>query len=983
MNRRISLLFSTILIVSYTPCSAKNAWAGKNPDQGDNSSSEADKKIKIIRQDKKKKEILLKKHLKADSSGPAKSEDVVVTGSRIRKNTGGGNPLTVVTAKQLSVLSPESLPAGLAKLPLFAPIKSSDSASDGGYQPTGNYMDLWGLGPIRTLILQDGHRVAPTYYTGTVDVNTLPQMLVKRVEVVTGGASAVYGSDAVSGVVNFILDKSYNGIKGQIQGGESTYNDGGSFRVGLVNGFNLTRKLHFEWSAEYYKRNAIVATPRAFGTAAASVVGTGKESNPLEQLTGTRLNNSTFGGLVTTGPFTGQQFLPDGTLAPFNKGEATRTAGISVGGDGSYRTPSNLLPSLDTMQFFGRFDYDISENIKAYVQAQYGQSDTTSHEQNLISTASSTPLTIYSGNPYLQSQYQSILTADNVSSFNLNRYNSDFGNLLGLHDQTKSVAVTAGLNGHIFQRFDWDIYFTHGTGQTSQVTTNNTNTERLYAALDAVKDPATGNIVCRAALVDPQEYAGCVPLNVLGANTASQSAINYINGKTSWSATNNMENAGASINGTLFQGWAGPIKASTGIEYRYLTLDETTSVSDNAFDSTGLRVGLDGNQVPTGMQLWTKNVSGTTHGRQSVYEGNLELDVPLIRNLPLAKMISVNTAGRYTHYSTSGSVETWRVGLDWTVFPGLNIRATRSRDIRAPTLYELYQGRTATISGYTDYLTGANGQILNASQGNPNLKPEVAQNFTAGATYRPTWLPNLSMSIDYFDVKINNAISSVSGLNTSVQKLCIASGGTSPLCSLVVRPHDISDTSTDNAPTENIIENENISKIHSRGIVIATSYAIDLKSATHTIPGFATVRAQWVHEPDLKSQTLPGAVISNTAGTALAPVDRVSGTFMYAFHAIEAAVTLRYFSGFHYSADPTVYVSQKASKPYIQTDFNLSYSFKVHKRPFSAFFNVNNAFNVHGGLYEASSSNPGLIYPAAPFADQIGRYFTFGVRMGM
>jgi len=751
----------------------------------------------------------------------------------------------------------------------------------------------------------------------------------------------------------------------------------------VVNGFNITNRIHFELSAEYYKRAPLVATPRAFGTAAASIVGTGKASSPLEQLTDTRLNNSTFGGLVTTGPFAGEQFLPDGTLAAFNKGEVTRTAGISIGGDGSYRTPSNLLPSLDTMQFFGRFDYNINDNVKAYVQAQYGQSDTTSHEQNLISTANSTPLTIYSGNPYLQSAYQDLLTTDGVSSFNLNRYNSDFGNLLGLHDQTRALSLTTGLNGSLFKRFDWDIYFTHSTGQTSQVTTNNTNTERLYAALDAVKDPSTGKTVCRAALEDPQQYSGCVPLDVLGANTATQAAINYINGTTSWSATNTMEDVGGSINGKLFQGWAGPIKAAVGVEYRYQKLNETTSVTDNTFDLSGLRVGLDGSQVPTGMQLWTKNIASATQGQQSVYEGNLEVDVPLIRDLPYAKNVSLSGAGRFTHYSTSGPVETWRAGLDWEVIPGLNIRATRSRDIRAPTLYELYQGRTATISGYTDYLTGANGQILNVSQGNSNLKPEVARNITAGATFRPRWVPNLSLSVDYFDVKIDNAISSVSGLNTSVEKLCVESGGASPLCSLTVRPYGISNTTTANAPTENIIENENISKIYTKGIVLAANYAIDLREQTHVVPGMANIRAQWVHEPELKSQTLPGAVITNAAGTALAPVDRLSGTFLYSINSVEAAVTVRYFSGFHYSADPTVYVSQETSKPYIQTDFNIAYRFSVKQRPFSAFVNINNAFNVHGGLYEASSSNPGLIYPAAPFADEIGRYFTFGFRMGM
>jgi outer membrane receptor protein involved in Fe transport len=916
-------------------------------------------------------------------AGADKSAEIVVTGSRIRNGRGGPNPVTTVTDKQLSILSPESLPAGLAKLPMFQPIKSSDSASDGGYQPTGNYLDLWGLGPIRTLILEDGHRVPSTYYNGTVDTNTLPQLLVKRVEVVTGGASAVYGSDAVAGVANFIIDKSFDGFKGEEQGGVSTYGDGESFRVGVANGFAVGDRGHFEWSGEYYRRDAISASPRAYGNSSVSIVGSGTAASPLAQLTDTRLNSSTFGGLVTTGPFAGQQFLPDGTLAPFNKGTVTQSSGVSVGGDGSYRTPSNLLPSLTTAQMFGRFDYDLGGDTKAYVQAQYGRTTTVSHEQNLISTASSTGLTIYSGNAYLLPQYQAELTATNTPSFNLARYNSDFGNLLGLHDLATSLAVTAGLTGKLADRFDWELYYTHGVGKTSQKTTNNTNTERLYAALDAVRDPATGNAVCRVTLVDPTAFPGCVPIDVLGADTASQAAIDYVNGDTSWKATNIMDDVAGTITGKLFEGWAGPVKMAAGLEYRHMTLRETSSVDDNTFDDSDLRVGLNGTTPSVGTQLWTKNITAPAYGAESVYEGDVELDVPLLRDLPLAKLVSLSAAGRFTHYSTSGSVQTWRLGLEWNVAPGLTVRATRSRDIRAPTLYDLYQGKTATISGYTDYLTGTNGQILNVTQGNPNLKPEIARNITAGATYQPRWLRNVSFTADYFDVKIDNAIAAVSGLTTSVEKLCIASGGSSPLCALVTRPNAITDTSSANAPTLNTIESENIAKVEARGVVVGFDYAINLADATKVIPGQANLHVQWTHEPELKSQTLPGAIYTNAAGTALAPVDRIATTLEYGVSGIDAAVTLRYFSGFHYSADPTLIVAQPASKAYVQTDFNLAYTFNVRRNPLSLFVNVNNAFNVHGGLYEASSSNPGLIYPAAPFADEIGRYFTFGVRVGV
>jgi len=187
MRKRQYILIPTTLVSIYSSIACENAIAESSAAAFVKAQVAVENNGKTGVSESKKRKSASRDIIKQSVKIAEKSEEISVTGTRIRKSTGGGNPLTTVTAKQLSILSPESLPAGLAKIPLFQPIKSSDSASDGGYQPTGNYLDLWGLGPIRTLVLEDGHRVAPTYYTGTVDVNTLPQMLVKKVEIVTGG----------------------------------------------------------------------------------------------------------------------------------------------------------------------------------------------------------------------------------------------------------------------------------------------------------------------------------------------------------------------------------------------------------------------------------------------------------------------------------------------------------------------------------------------------------------------------------------------------------------------------------------------------------------------------------------------------------------------------------------------------------------------------------------------------------------------------
>ena len=907
-------------------------------------------------------------------------EQVVVTGSRIADSAASApTPVTALSDEQLAQLSAQSIPAGLAKLPVFAPVRGSDTASDGGYQPTGNYLDIYGLGPIRTLVLMNGHRVTPTYFDSTVDINTLPQMLVQRVEVVTGGASAVYGSDAVSGVANFILDKHFVGLKGQFQGGISTWGDARSFRVGLAGGEQLTSRLHFEWSAEFFNRDIIPAAPRPYGLDNTSLVGAGTASSPLQSVINTRISNAPFGGLVTNGPFANQQFLPDGTLAPFNAGTPTTIAGVGVGGDGGYKKPSFVVPSLQTAQLFGRFDYDFNDNISGYMQMGYSHGRTWSHEQNLISTSGSNALTIYSGNPYLKPAYQTQLTNAGVASFNINRYNEDFGGLLNLTNRTSTASISAGLQGTVFGGFNWEAYYSHGEGRVEQVTRNNVNTERMYAAIDAVTDPRTGNIVCRVSLTAPGAFPGCVPMNVLGDGAPSQAAIDYVGGETRWKSTNTLDDFGANITGTLFEGWAGPIKVAAGIEYRLQSLVETSNVTNNVFNIQNLRVGLDGNTPPTGALKWTKNITAPMRGANSVYEGDLELKVPLLRDLPMIEALTFNAAGRITEYSTSGEAQTYRIGLDWQIIDDLRFRGTRSQDIRAPTLYDLFQNQTGTISGLVDFLTKQGGSVVNITGGNPNLVPEVARNTTAGLVYTPGWLTNFTATADYYHVEINNAIATVSGTATQTQQICIASGGTSPLCNLVVRPFPITNTSAANYPILNYNVKQNVALNYAEGMDFSVNYGTDLADMADGWSGVFNLRLMWSHQPTLKSQTLPGTTFINAAGTSQTPKDRITLQADYVDGPLSLTFVERYYGSFHLSGNPTL-IAANAIPPYWQTDVNMAYDINAFDIPNTAFLSINNVFNQFGGNCCAFTNNPGMQYPVASFTDRIGRYFVLGLR---
>jgi outer membrane receptor protein involved in Fe transport len=907
-------------------------------------------------------------------------EQIVVTGSRIANSfPQTPTPGASLSNDQLTSLSPQSIPAGLAKLPVFAPARGSDSASDGGYQATGNYLDIYGLGAIRTLVLMDGHRVTSTYFDGTVDINTLPQMLVQRVEVVTSGASAVYGSDAVSGVANFILDKRFTGLKGVFQGGVSTYGDAKSFRAGLAGGTQLAQRLHFEGSVEFFNRDIIPTDPRPYGLDASSLVGSGLPGSPLQSVTNTRLSGAPFGGLVTSGPLAGRQFAPDGALVAFNPGTPTSTNGVAVGGDGGYKRPSFVLPSLQTAQAFGRLDYDVNDTIAGYLQVGYSHTRTWSHEQNLVSTAGSNALTIYSGNPYLKPAYQAQLDGSGTSSFGLARYNEDFGGLLSLTDRTSTASIAMGLQGTVFGNYDWEAYYTHGEGRVEQITRDNTNTERMYAAIDAVTDPRTGNIVCRVSITAPGAFSGCVPMNILGNGAPSQAAIAYVNGETRWKSINTLDDFGANITGTLFRNWAGPVKIAAGVEYRLQSLVETSSVADNTFNIQNLRVGPDGNTAPTGALKWTKNITAPMHGANSVHESDIELDVPLLKNLPLVRLLSVNGAARYTYYSSSGQAETWRLGLDWQVVDDLHLRATRSRDIRAPTLYDLYQGQSGNISGLVDFLTSTGGSVVNIMGGNPNLMPEVAHNTTMGLVYQPGWLKNFSASVDYYHAVINNAIATINGSAPQTQQICIASSGNSPLCNLVVRPFPITNTTPANYPTLNYNVKQNVALIYAEGVDVAINYEADLQRLDDGMNGILNLRLLWSHEPTLKNQTLPGTAIINVAGTAQTPKDRVALTADYLRGRFGASLIQRYYGSIHLSGNPAL-VAAQSIPAYWQTDINLNYDLDTPGQPVTGFLNINNLFNQFGGNCCAFTNNPGMQYPVASFTDRVGRYFVLGVR---
>lgn len=692
----------------------------------------------------------------ADAEAPA--NEVVVTGSRI---VGDGynapTPVAVLGEADIAAQAPANISDFVNQLPAISGSGTSGTQSGGLSNAAAgiNSIGLRGLGVGRTLILVDGQRSVASSVGGTVDINTIPQDLVKRVEVVTGGASAAYGSDAVGGVVNFILDTGYEGIKLAGDMGLSTYGDAPNYRISGTAGFSLLDdRLHLLTNVSYFYQTREEGINRDWNDSGFFQINNpaynGANGEP-QRLIGSGIGPSgyTAGGLVASGPLRGTYFLGQGQTGQLDYG--TIAGPWMIGGDwqttlAGHVGTNTLVPLDERLSVFQRVGFDLTPDIELFGQFSYNRSISASSYQQTPSTG----VTIMADNAYLLGQYPDVaaqMAARGLASITIGTSNAGFP-IPGSDNKREVYRFVGGAKGglNLFgNSMKWDAYYQKGVTKSREELTNTWYNQRMSLAQDAVFAP-DGSIVCRSTLSSPGN--GCVPIDRVGTDGPSAEALDYIfyNGQQPLRhQTIKQDVAAATISGPLFALPAGNLAVATGVEWR--------------------REQINGTVDPLYNSGWLYGNYRVNQGKYDVYEGFLEVDIPIIDRL------NVNAAARGTHYSTSGWVGTWKVGANWQVIDDIRLRGNISHDIRAPNLEELFAAGTARtnaviIPASANAPETGSQQFVQNAFGNQGLDPEVADSWTIGAVFTPTFLPGFTASVDYYTIKIDDAIGSVTAQQT-------------------------------------------------------------------------------------------------------------------------------------------------------------------------------------------------------------------------
>jgi outer membrane receptor protein involved in Fe transport len=960
----------------------------------------------------------------AAQSAPATDEaaapgdaDIVVTGSRIvRPDYAEPNPIVSLDARNLQQSGNTNVTTFLQRVPALT--NSVDSAQSAGSDRPGgqlygaaglNLLDLRGLGAARTLVLVNGRRhVASQIDTAAVDINAIPTDLIERVDVLTGGASAVYGADGVSGVVNFILKRDFDGITARAQMGISDEGDAANrfASIGIGRNFADDRgnvALFYEYNADDALQNDdrsyLRRERRRYLVPNLGYAGPGAGQFQQVLAGDLRYPYGTPSGYIEIG---GVAYNGDGTR--YDPGTATGGGFVS----GGSATPvagyvGDLLPKTERHAANFLAHYDVSNAFKLSVEGKFVQSTATTFG----GFSGNYPAVFTLDNPFLPATLRQAAIANGDSLIYSNRNTTDFPRL-GESDRRRTWRGVVDVAGDVGDHARYDVSYTYGRTDVRITKLNSRWNDRYTAALDVVTDPATGRATCRSNLnpaalqvaatsFTPGPASGCQPLNTFGFNVYDPAALDWATNTDNVSRARLTQSvATAQLTGdfgALFALPGGPVQFAVGGEYRR----ETSRFQPNAF-----LTGKQWYQYDEGDVFDPNYRISTSRGVFDVWEAFGELNVPILSDQPFAQTLSVGAAGRVSDYSTIGRTSAYQFNGIWAPVRDLSFRGSYSQAVRAPNIGELFQPVGPTTNFFVDpcyvenrnsgtatraancvaLITASGGNpasftannnpdaavLINGSRtGNPNLKEETARTWTAGAVLRPRFIPNLTISADWYDIRLRDAINTADA--SRIADLCVDQPTTDNVfCSAIRRRQG---TGYINGFS---VQPQNVANFRTAGLDVNVSYTL----RTTRIGSF-DVRFVGGYLDRLEQIATPGASVEDLVAQpgrpkynfVFSPSWSLAGT---ALEGLTLAYNLRW-------ADRTRRFSRNTSdnNPDYAAPELLHYK-ELWQHDVQLQLAVNDRFALYGGVNNLTDQKPdedAYDYPIS----SLGRYLYVGVRI--
>ena len=862
----------------------------------------------------------------ADAAAGVAVDEIVVTGSRIRRDTfSSPQPVSIVTSEAIRESGNSSIGDILLDQPIINPATNGQNSSSTLFLAGQTRADIRGLGPVRTLVLMDGRRLPFSDASSpAVDLNTIPSLMVERIETIAGGASAVYGSEAISGVVNFIMKKEQDGLEIDIQGGISEQGDGEEGRYGFNWGKKfLDGKLSVLIGGEYANQDKIMQKDRDY---AFPGIRRDTRVTPQTIVPATRSNTSPYATFQLVGGALGTARAV--TIDVRNPSTITRLSGAcstpTVQPDCQdpslfYSGVYNALQGKSDRAILRTYiDYAFTDDWHGFLDASYVKADGYGIFQPAFSSAAgggTMPVVLRGDNAFLNGAGATAAqlrtewlaagkTLTQAQTAQVGKFWQEFGGR-DVKAEREQVRTAVGFNGKFSvadRVVNVDGYAQYSKLDGTTISYGVPNVLRVQQATDAVT--VNGQIVCRDVTA---RAAGCVPWDLV--NGASREAVLWTGGVATSDQTVKQTVAGINFATNVYDLPAGPIGIAFGAEYRK---EESLFVQDPLSASGALFF----------------NAVGTRGGQYHTKEAYGEIRIPILKDQFLAKDLSIELAGRVSDYSTIGNTSQYRLHAEWAPFEDIRFRATQSTAVRAPNIVELFapQGRNftttaidpcdkdvfrgataaqqaarrvtcaAAIPGYNPLTfisnIGSGRPSLALLQGgNPDLGPEKAHTWEYGIVFQPHWVPGLSLSIDYFKYNLTDAVGTVP-INTLFQNLCYDDATTpyasNQFCTQIQRdPTGTNGGAVVGGVTQVVLVNQNVASTKVEGYDYSASYGFHTEDLFHKDYGDIALRldATWMYQ--FASQGLPGQLYTQFANTINngTPEWKVNGSARWSYDA--------------------------------------------------------------------------------------------------